>query len=310
MMIISKLWIVMQEYIKKSNISRVINHNTKESKQMTVSDILQNHQNRTLDIWPIQRKLIIGTNQKFAIPDRNTEMGLINAADKYKVPEAKITDVIGRWMAKKKLYIFVSWDAAFDEAAKGALKAVRNKDDKIDELGTGREAELEDIAERERKDAKSKLKSEAEKRLWDEATPARKVVKGLQEYARSIPNKVAAVAIDPANMTIEGKGRSGTLAGKYYKDWSCKKIKKKDGSEDELTTELTKAYDNQEDWVPWACAEAAAGENLIKAGKSIAGKEFLAGEKGGALHRKPACRNCSKWVREIGVLNLGPGLSY
>lgn len=300
----------MQEYIKKSNISRAIYCNVRGAKQMNVCEVLQNYQNRTLDIRPIQRKLVIESKQKEYIPDRKAESGLIDAADKYKVPETKITDVIRRWMRKKKLYIFVSWHSAFDEAAKGALKAVRNKNYKIEQLGRGREAELEEIAEKERKEAESKLKSEADKKLWDEAEPARKVVKELQKYARVIPSKVAAVAIDPVRMTVEGKGRSGMLAGKYYKDKDSGKIRKKEGGEDALAVELTKAYDNKEEWVPWACAEAAAGQDLIKKGKSIAGNEFLAGEKGGALRRKPACKNCREWVKEIGRLNLGSGLFY
>ncbi len=260
----------------------------------------------------VQRQLFISGSQKYAVPDRSEEEGLIAAADKYRVPESEISKTLQRWIQKNKKYIFVSWNSAFDEAGKGKLKTAKGDEEKIDALAKARDDELnaiEDAAFREElRRARDALREERDTAHWEAKRPERELVGALKTHARARRDKVSAVVIENNSLDILGIGRSGSLAG-HYRIHDHRVLANADG-EATLATELTKGLDGGEDWVPWACGEAAAAENALKSGNAIAGKRYLAGQQGGAVRRKPACGNCSRWVNEIGQLDLGGGVRY
>ena len=291
---------------KAAQMKRAFNPDYRPSKP-----IEQRQSNKNIKHSIAQRKLYIWNFEKKTIPGRENP-ALPQAASKYNVSEKRITDTLNRWISKKKKYEFPSWEYAFEEAARGKLKATRGNAEKIEKLSQERSDELEQIEDAEYKE---KLRKEREKLAtetaiieWESRSKERSLVNNLKKYARKNPDRIAAVMVDPDSLDIYSKGHSGELISGYRS--SDNSVIATQGGHAALATELTKAMPTAEEWMPWHCGEAAAAHNALSNGQGLGGKKFLAGERGGAHTRKCACGNCSRWVRELPKLKLGGELEY
>ena len=282
-------------------------------------DTVYNPPNSTVKEQPLQnskqgttqRKIYIENFEKKTIPGRENP-ALPQAASRYNVSEKRITDTLIRWASKNKKYVFPSWAYAFDEAARGKIKAAKGNTEKIEKLSQERGDELEQIADTEYKERlkeeRKKLATETAIIEWESRSKERSLVNDLKKYARKNTDRIAAVMVDPDSLEIHSKGHSGELASGYKS--SNNKVVSVGSGHPELATKLTNAMPTAEEWMPWHCGEAAAAHNALSNGQGLSGKKFLAGERGGAHTRKCACGNCSRWATELPKLKLGGELEY